>query len=81
MPTKVQIDKNLKLSEKLLEYLSKNPRLDDESEISYIIISNEDSQLNEINLNLAKSLIKEGKKVVKAFEPTSESAPWKFSTL
>ncbi len=81
MPTKTQVTKNLKLSEKLLEYLTKNPHASSEKNVSYIVISNEDSELNKLNMNLAQSLIKEGKKVIKALETKDDSMPWKFSTL
>jgi len=81
MPTKVQINKNLKLSEKLLDYLANNPRMNARGGASYIIITQKDSELNKMNLGLVKSLKKEGKKVIKALETNDELNPWKFSSI
>lgn len=81
MPTKLQIKNNLKLSEKLLDYLSKYPRNNKQKNISYIIITKGDNKLNKENLVMAKSLVKEGKTVVKAIETSNKSTPWKFASL
>lgn len=81
MPTKLQIKNNLKLSEKLLDYLSKYPRNNKQGNISYIIITKEDSELNKENLVMAESLVREGKNVVKAIETNNRSTPWKFASL
>lgn len=81
MPTKLQIKNNLKLSEKLLDYLSKYPRNNKQKNISYIIITKGDNELNKENLVMAKSLLKEGKNVVKAIETDNKSTPWKFASL
>lgn len=80
MPTKIQIIKNLKLSEKLLNYLSENPRENKEN-VSYIVITKNDSALNKANLSIAESIAKKGKKVVKAFETNNKLSPWKFSSI
>lgn len=80
MPIKQQISKNLKLSEKLLNYLSKHPQ-NPKDNISYIVITKEDKELSRANLGMVKSLIKEGKKVVKAIETNDKSTPWKFCTI
>jgi len=81
MPTKTQINKNLKLSEKLLDYLSKNPHQINDENVSYIVLTKEDEELNKLNLGMAKSLVKEGKKVIKAIQTDKKSTPWKFSTF
>lgn len=81
MPTKLQIENNLKLSEKLLDYLSKYPRDNEQGNISYIIFTKGDSQLNKENLVMARSLVKEGKNVVKAIETSDRSTPWRFASL
>lgn len=78
MPTKLQIKNNLKLSEKLLDYLSKYPRNNKQKNISYIVITKGDSELNKENLVMAKSLAKEGKNVVKAIETGNSKSPWNF---
>jgi len=80
MPTKIQIIKNLKLSEKLLNYLSENPR-ENKEDVSYIVITKNDSALNKANLSIAESIAKKGKKVVKAIETSNKSTPWKFASL
>lgn len=80
MPTKLQIDKNLKLSEKLLDYLTDNPQ-EHEKNVSYIVITKEDNDLNNENLSMAKNLIKSGRKVIKAIETNSKSTPWKFASI
>lgn len=81
MPTKIQIIKNLKLSQKLLDYLSKTPQVKKRKNVSYIVITQKDPELNKANLDVAKSLKKKGKKVVKAIETKSSSTPWKFASL
>lgn len=81
MPTKLQIIKNLKLSQKLLDYLSKNPQTKKKENVSYVVITQKDSELNKANLDVAQSLKKTGKKVVKAIETKNSSIPWKFASL
>ena len=81
MSTKLQIKKNLRLSEKLLDYLSKHPRNNKQENISYIVFTKEDNELNKENLVMAKSLAKEGKRVVKAIETNNKSTPWEFASL
>lgn len=80
MPTKTQINKNLELSEKLLDYLSDNPRKTTE-QVSYIVITKDDAELNQVNLELGKSMAKHGKKVIKALETKDKANPWKFATI
>ncbi len=81
MPTKKQITKNLELSEKLLDYLSEYPSEDEMKNVSYIIITKEDKELNEMNLSLVESLLKEGKRVIKAIQTNDKVTPWKFSAI
>ena len=81
MSTKLQITKNIELSEKLLDYLSHNPQSNIHKNVSYIIVTKEDEELNKLNLSMVDSLIKEGKKVVKALETNDKSFPWKFASL
>lgn len=80
MPTKQQVSKNLKLTEKLLDYLAKNPG-DSSSNISYVMFSKDDEALNKANLKLVDSLLKEGKRVVKAEESNDKKLPWKFTQV
>ncbi len=81
MPTKLQIAKNLELSERLLNYLSNNPQQVAYENVSYIVITKADEELNKINLSMIDSLVKEGKKVVKALETQDKTLPWKFSQV
>ncbi len=81
MSDKQQFGKNILLSTKFASYLEDKP--DAISEISssseYVILSANDKGLNEMNENIIKSLIKQGKKVIKVQEPKNPKLPWKLS--
>ncbi len=83
MSKQQQIKKNLELSAKLANYLAKNPDIEEKTtrSISYVFFSATDQLLNKTNLKLAKSLIEEGKVVVKAEETKDRSNPWKLIQL
>lgn len=77
-----QIDKNLELSNKLFDYLiSIDSSLKHNDNVSYIVISKENIKLNEANLTLAQSLVKKGKKIIKAIETGNKDNPWEFSSF
>lgn len=80
MSKKKQIDKNIKLSEKLATFIAENPDLyqDLPSHASFVVFSLRDKELNKINQKLIQSLLQEGKQVVKAEETEDKSKPWKF---
>ncbi|MBI2330069.1 hypothetical protein HYU94_01645 [Candidatus Daviesbacteria bacterium] len=83
MSKKQQVKKNLELSAKLADYLAKNQDIEEKTakDISYVFFSATDQLLNKNNLKLARSLIKEGKVVVKAEETKNRSNPWKLIPL
>ena len=83
MSTKTQAEKNLQLMEKLTKFLLSHPEIDDKlpKDASLVIISAEDTALNEINDKLIPGLLEEGKHVVKAQEIQSDTNSWEFSPV
>jgi hypothetical protein len=83
MNTKTQTEKNLKLSEKLADFLVSHPEVSKAlpDDASFVTFSAEDTQLNETNDELIKELLEEGKHVVKAQETNNEKKPWEFSPI
>ncbi|MFZ5933187.1 MAG: DUF5647 family protein [Patescibacteria group bacterium] len=75
-----QLEKNIKLSEKLSEYLASNPAAAKKvpKGASFVVFSFKDKELNRLNKELVKSLKHEGKKVVEAKEQDSKKEPWSF---
>lgn len=75
-----QLEKNLKLSEKLAEYIASNPVATKNipSGASFVVFSAEDEKLNKLNKDLVNSLKREGKEVIKATEKKSKKQPWIF---
>jgi hypothetical protein len=80
MSTKTQTEKNLKLSEKLADFLVSHPEVSKKlpDDASFVTFSAEDTNLNEVNKKLIKELLEEGKRVVKAQETNNEKHPWNF---
>jgi hypothetical protein len=82
MSNKVQTEKNIDLTHKLLQYLfnaGKLPKLPED--VSFVPFSNKNAALNRQNEELLASLSKEEKPVVKAQEPTSIKGAWKFTPV
>lgn len=81
MSTVTQVNKNIRLSNKLAKYFVKNPKkiTNYPSNVSFVIISANDKTLNIVNEKLIKNLKKSGKKVVKAKETKNTSSPWQFN--
>ncbi|HVZ11662.1 MAG TPA: DUF5647 family protein [Patescibacteria group bacterium] len=83
MTKSTQAQKNIDLSQELAEYIADNPKsvenLPENS--SFIIFSSEDESLNIENEGLIKSIIAEGKKVIKAIQTKDKENPWKFSQV
>lgn len=75
MSKKVQIKKNLILTEKLLDYLS-SKQTKSSGKYSYVVFSKEDESLNRENEKLIEGLLEEGKKVIKAEETGDIKNPW-----
>lgn len=80
MSNKIQVKKNLELVSKLADYIAENPAVEASipSDASYVFFSATDKKLNQVNLKLARSLVNEGKVVVKAEELKDKANPWKF---
>jgi hypothetical protein len=80
MSTKTQAEKNLKLSEKLADFLVNHPEVSKKlpDDASFVTFSAGDKNLNEVNKKLIKELLEEGKRVVKAQETNNEKHPWNF---
>ena len=83
MSTKTQAEKNLKLSEKLANFLISHPEVSKKlpDDASFVTFSAGDKNLNEVNKALIKELLDEGKHVVKAQETNNEKQPWEFSPI
>lgn len=76
-----QFIKNIDLSEKLANYIAKNPKEVENlpENASFVTFSFADDELNLENKILIESLRKEGKKVVKAEQTGDRKTPWKFT--
>lgn len=83
MSKKQQIDKNLKLSGELAQFLVENPYLFDKlpKNASFVVFSSKDNKLNKVNEKLLESLLDEGKEVVKVEETNDNNNPWKFTPI
>lgn len=83
MSKQQQIEKNLKLSEKFADYMVEHPEVLEEfpRSASYVTFSFKDKELNKLNSKLIEGLVKEGKKVIKAFETNDKNNPWKFTQV
>jgi hypothetical protein len=83
MNNKTQAEKNLELMEKLTKFLLSHPEIDDElpKDASLVILSAEDTALNDVNDKLIPGLLQEGKHVVKAQEIKSDTNTWEFSPV
>ena len=83
MSTKTQAEKNLKLSSKLADFLVSHPEVSKKlpADASFVTFSVDDNNLNEVNQELIKELLEEGKHVVKAQETNNEKTPWEFSPI
>ena len=80
MSTKTQAEKNLKLSSKLADFLVSHPEVSKKlpDDASFVTFSAGDKKLNEVNQELIKELLDEGKHVVKAQEIKSDTNSWEF---
>ena len=81
MSKQQQLEKNLQLSEELMEYLADNPSqfpTKKSGSVSFIVITKDDKELNKLNIRLIDSLRDEGKKVMKAFQTLDKKQPWTF---
>ena len=73
--------KNIQLSEKLANFIvsSKQNVKKNATGDSYVVFSATDKTLNRMNKRLVDTLLKQGKKVIKAEETQDNKNPWKFT--
>ena len=83
MDRKTQAEKNLQLMGKLTKFLLSHPEIDRKlpNDASLVILSAEDTALNDVNDKLIPGLLEEGKHVVKAQEIKSDTNTWEFSPI
>lgn len=83
MTKQIQASKNLKLSAKAAEYISKNPDSvkNFTGNLSFVVFSAEDNSLNTINTSLVKKLKTEGKNVIKVQQTNNKKSPWEFTPI
>ncbi len=77
MSKKIQTEKNIELTHKLIEYLIKGkdvPELPDD--VSFVPFSNTDKALNQANDELLEKISSDEKPVVKAEEPKNKKDSW-----
>lgn len=82
MSNKIQTEKNIDLSQKLIEYLvnGKNvPKLP--QDVSFVPFSNTDKELNEANKELLESLSQQDKPLAIAEEPKNKKESWKITPV
>lgn len=77
MSNKMQTSKNIELTGKLLDYLTKGKNIPDlPQDVSFVPFSNTDTRLNKANEELLAALSKGDKPVVKAEEPKNKKDSW-----
>lgn len=83
MSIKTQASKNLKLSEKLAQFLVNHPKATEKfpKNASFVTFSAQDKNLNKVNKQLINELLEEGKKVIKAEETNDRKLPWRFTAI
>lgn len=79
MSNKIQTEKNIDLSQKLIEYLVNGKNVPElPQDVSFIPFSNTDKELNKANKELLESLSQQDKPVAIAEEPKSGKEAWKI---
>ena len=79
MSKKVQTDKNIDLTQKLIKYLVKGKNVPDlPQDVSFVPFSKTDKRLNEANEELLKNLSNDEKPVVIAKEPQTNKGSWEL---
>ena len=82
MSIKQQTDKNIKLTNKLINYLVKGKNIPSlPKDVSFVPFSNSDQKLNKENEKLLDALQKEENPVVKAIEPRSNKGDWEITPV
>ncbi|MBI2039986.1 hypothetical protein HYT18_02855 [Candidatus Microgenomates bacterium] len=80
MSNKQQLDKNMRLTAKLADFITTHPEVNKSipSGASIVPFSASDNILNRMNEKLIPGLKEEGKIVVKAKETKNKKEPWEF---
>ena len=79
MSKKVQTDKNIDLTQKLIKFLVKGKNVPDlPQDVSFVPFSKTDKRLNEANEELLKNLFNDEKPVVIAKEPRTNNGSWEL---
>lgn len=79
MSNKVQTEKNIDLSQKLIEYLVNGKNVPElPQDVSFVPFSKNDKKLNEANKELLESLSQQDKPLAIAEEPKSAKESWKI---
>lgn len=82
MSSKQQTSKNIELTGKLLEYLTKGKNIPElPQDVSFVPFSNTDTRLNKANKELLEALSREDKPVVIAQEPKSNKDSWEITPV
>lgn len=82
MSKKVQISKNIELTQKLIEYLIKGRNVPSlPQDVSFVPFSKTDKKLNQANEELLERLSKEEKPIVIAEEPKTDKGNWKITPV
>lgn len=82
MPRKLQLEKNLKLTDELSEFILKHPKTQEgfPKKVSIVILSEKDQKLTKANTSMLKELLKKGEEVVVAIKTKSKLDPWRFES-
>lgn len=79
MSNKIQTEKNIDLTQKLIEYLVKGKDVPElPQDVSFVPFSKTDKELNKANEELLVNLSDKDQPLVRAEEPESKNQPWKI---
>lgn len=79
MSKKKQTEKNIDLTNKLIDYLVKGKNVPDlPQDVSFVPFSSSDKKLNNANQELLENLSQKDKPIVIANEPKSNKEPWEI---
>jgi len=80
MTKQYQAEKNIELSEELMNYLI-SKKIKARPNYSYVIFVEGNDEFNTMNNKLVEGLIKEGRKVIKAEKTKNGRKRWIFTTV
>ncbi len=82
MGTKLQTEKNIDLTHKLIDYLVNGKAVPElPQDVSFVPFSKTDKKLNKVNNELLVAISKQEKPVAIAEEPKSSAEPWKITPV